>query len=221
MPVSRSSSIGAGRDAPHHPLGPAPVVAAVLLATGCATTVAGTASPVAAPGPASTDGPARPSSTPQAAGSAETVAWVDEVCAGLLPFTEFAEQDPPIDENETDPEVLVQGLSDYLGDASAQAGSAITAIEAVGPGPARYSDELVTGMVEALTTFQNVFDDIKTDVDAIDATDPDDIITNLPTAIEPLDTLDDLPDPAKVLRADPELSAAADQAPTCQQIGGL
>lgn len=199
-----------------------PVVAAVLLGTGCSTTVTGTASPAAAPGPvAPSDGPARPSSTSQAAPSAETVAWVDEVCAGLLPFTEFAEQDPPIDENETDPEVLVQGLSGYLGDASAQAGSAITNIQAAGPGPARYSDELVAGMVEALTTFQNVFDDIKTDVDAIDATDPNDIITNLPTAIEPLDDLDDLPDPAKVLRADPELSAAADQAPTCQRIGGL
>jgi hypothetical protein len=148
------------------------------------------------------------------------VDWVDDVCAALVPFLEFTEEPPPTAEDDS-PALLIQNLSGYLGAASAQAGTTITDIQAVGPGPARYSDVLLTDMLGALTSIQDVFDGVKADVDAIDETDPGDILTRLPPALEPLDTIQNLPDPTKALQVDPELSAAADQAPTCQTIGGL
>jgi hypothetical protein len=91
-------------------------------------------------------------------------------------------------------------------------------MRAAGPSPVEQGDELVTGLTEALTTFQTTFDSTKTRLDAVDTSDPAALATALPEAIAPLQDLANVPDPTDQLQSNSELDAAAEQAPNCQQI---
>ena len=186
-----------------------PLVAAALFGAGCSTVVEGTAAPAGA-------GQADPAAPP-AAGTDDPVVWVDSVCGALLPFIQTASVQPELNTSGS-PDELVQGLSDYLGQASAAAGSAIEGMRAAGPSPVEQGDELVTGLTEALTTFQTTFDSTKTRLDAVDTSDPAALATALPEAIAPLQDLANVPDPTDQLQSNSELDAAAEQAPNCQQI---
>jgi hypothetical protein len=189
-----------------------PLVAAALSVAGCASVIPGTATPTGAGGAAGTTG-----SGGTAASTDDPVAWVDQVCGALLPFIETASQEPPLN-NSSDPDELVKGLSTYLGKASDAAGTAIDGMKAAGPSPIDQGDELVSGLTDALSTFQTTFGGVKTDIDKLDTSDPLELASKLPTVIGPLENLSNIPDPTAKIKSNAELDAAAEKAANCQKI---
>lgn len=185
-----------------------------LLATGCATAVPGVAAPQPGLGAATTS--AAPPSEEPAGSTDDAVAWVDDVCGALLPFVETASTQPDI--NPSDPVAAVEGLSDYLGQAVDGLDSAIDGMAAAGPSPVDGGDEVVERLTEALTSFRTSFADAKTAVDAVDTSDTLGLVEALPKAVEPLEAIANVEDPTADLRNNPELNAAAEQAPNCQQL---
>ena len=185
------------------------VVAASLL-TGCATTVTGNAAPVGASAPLATG------SAPAA--TADPVAWVDRVCGSLLPFIKIGATPPAI--NSSDPKAAIKGLSGYLGKAVSALDEALAGLKQAGPSPVKGGDEGVTALTGALTTFRKSFQDAKTKLDAVDPNDLGQLATALPAALEPLQSLSDLPDPTADLKGSPELDAAAKKAPNCKALPG-
>jgi hypothetical protein len=180
------------------------VLAALLLGAGCTTAVPGTAGPdTGAQGAAGT--------------TEDPVAWTDRVCGALLPFVRTAAVPPSLD-SAADPAALISVLSDYLGQASATAGTAATELRAVGPSPVEGGDELVSGLTQTVTTTQTSFQDAKAKIDALDPNDPQALLTTLPAAVAPLEQLANLPDPTAGLQNNAELDSAAQQAPNCQEV---
>lgn len=180
---------------------------AALLAAGCTTTVAGTATPAGAPAPAAGSG----------AAADGTVAWVDQLCGGLLPFVRTVSTSPPLD-TSGDADRLVSGLSTYLEQGGTAAETAIGAVSAVGPSPVADGDALVDRLVDTLTAYRATFVDARSRVDAIDTSDRQALVTELPPAIAPLEELATLADPTAELRGRPELRSATEQAPRCRDI---
>lgn len=189
-----------------------PAALAALLLAGCTATVAGTPAPTGGTpnAGAASSAPARPS-------GGDAVSWVDDVCGSLLPLVEATSTEPPIDPS-ADPETLVAGISDYLGQAGAAADTALEGLAAVGPSPVEGGDEVVAGLTSTLTAFRSNFLDAQSRIDAIDASDPSALITELPAAIAPLEQLADLSGPTAELESTPELQAAAAQAPNCKKV---
>ncbi len=185
-------------------------LAAALLTTGCASTITGTAGPVGASSPLAT-GTAPAATT-------DPVAWVDRVCGSLLPFVKIGASPPDI--NSSDPKAAITGLSSYLGKAVTALDGALAGLKQAGPAPIKGGDEGVTALTGALTTYRKSFQDAKTQLDAVDPNDVSQLATALPAALEPLQSLSDLPDPTSDLKGSPELDAAAKQAPNCKALPG-
>jgi hypothetical protein len=183
-------------------------LAVVLFGAGCTTTVPGS--------PAATG--AGPSAAAPTAGATESdpVAWVDKVCGALLPFGQIANEQPSI--NSSDPAKMVSGLSDFLGKTSSTLDGAIDGMAAAGPSPVDGGDEAVAALTKGLTTFRSTVQEAKTKIDAIDTSNPRELATELPAAVQTLSKLADVPNPTAELESNPELDAAAKKAPNCQQI---
>lgn len=183
-------------------------LAALLLGSGCATAVPGTAAP-ADPSPSA-------ESPPAAAASPEAVAWMDDVCGALLPFGEATAESPPT--VGTDPAAAVPGISSYLTNAGQSLDDAIDGVAAAGPSPVQGGDAAAAELTEALKAYRSTFQDAKTRIDAIDVSDPQALATELPATFQSLGTLADVPNPTALLDSNPELVAAAQQAAKCQQM---
>jgi hypothetical protein len=178
-------------------------VATVALGTGCTTTV---------PGSASAD-----TAAPAAQGTGDAVAWFDQVCGSLLPYIQTTGS-PPVPSEFSDPASLVQGLADYLGDAEDAAGSAISGLETAGPSPLAGGDAVVDQLSGTLTTVQTTYRDARTRIEGVDVNDRQALLTEVPAAVESLQQLSSMPNPAAALQSSPELSQAGQDAANCQQI---
>jgi hypothetical protein len=146
----------------------------------------------------------------------DAVAWTDDVCGALLEFTDAVSAQPAID--PADPAAAVGTISDYFATASESLQSAVAGLDAAGPSPVDGGDEIVDGLRDALTQFRTSFDEARTQLDAIDTSDPQEVLTALPAAVAPLEQLAEVPDPTANLQGNPELNEAAEQAPNCQRV---
>jgi hypothetical protein len=178
------------------------VLVPLLLTLGCTTTVSGSA---------------RPAGSAQATTTTDSVQWVDGVCGALLPFVRTAGTPPQLTA-AADPAALAKGISDYLAKGAGAADSAITGIAHVGPSPVAGGDEVVTRLTGTLTAFRTSFQEAKTQVDAVDTSNRQALVTELPKAVAPLQQLASMPDPTVDLQTNPELAQASTKAPNCQQI---
>jgi len=162
-------------------------------------------------------GAAAPAGQAPATAAGDPVQWVDGVCGALLPFVKTAGTPPQLN-TASDPTALAKGISDYLGQGATAADSAISGIAAVGPSPVAGGDDVITRLTQTLTTFRTSFQDAKTQVDAVDTSNPQTLRTELPKAVAPLEQLATMPDPTVDLQTSPELERASAQAPNCQQV---
>ena len=178
-------------------------VAAMALGSGCTTTV---------PGSAAAD-----SAAVAAPGSGDTLAWVDQVCGSLLPFIRAAGS-PPEPAGASNPASLVQNITDYLEEVEDAADSAISGMADAGPSPVEGGDQIVDQLSGNLSTARDSYRTARTRIEAVDINDPQELRTELPAAIAPLEQLSNLPDPTAELRGSPELRQAGEQAANCQQI---
>lgn len=184
----------------------AALAAALLLGTGCTSSVTGTAAP--------TGGTPAPSRA--LAPTGDPVAWVDDVCGALTQAADITTRQPRLDPNG-DSAALLTGVSDYFGQAVEAFDAAIAGLGAAGPSPIEGGDELVTRLTDALTTIRTPFQDAKAQLDAADPNDPASLAA-LPAVLAPLAEIRRIPDPASELQDNPELRRAAEQAPNCQQL---
>jgi hypothetical protein len=187
-----------------------PLLAAALLGAGCSSTVQGTpAATGASPGASDTGGgPVGQTDDP--------VAWVDQVCAALVTFAEGPGEPPEISPSSS-PEQAIGQLTDYLGKASDTATTAIDGIRAAGPSPVAGGDEFAAQMTEVLTTVKTTFDSTREQFENLDPSDPSALLEGLGALTTP-EGLEDLEDPSTALQRSPELAAAAQQAPKCQEL---
>lgn len=179
---------------------------ALLLGTACTSTVPGAAAPAAG----------TTAAAPTTTAAADPVEWMDDVCGALVPFLEAATDQPQLD--TSDPVGTVEGISTYLGKVAASLDKALAQLKAAGPSPVVGGDKLVSRVAGALTTFKTTVTDAKTKIDAIDASDPQQLANDLPEAVAGLQELANFPDPTADLKANPELDRAAAKAPNCKKL---
>ncbi len=187
------------------------LAAAALLGSGCSSTVQGTAAPTGGSPAATGDGG---STAPVP--TDDPVAWMDQVCGVLLPLTE-APTAPSLDPSTATPEQAFAQLRDSLTKAAEGMGTAIDGLEAVGPSPITGGDELVQQMSTTLGTAKTALDSAAEKLQDVDPDDPESLYTAL-ADLGSIEGLEGLEDPGKAFTTNPELEAAAKQAPKCQQL---
>ena len=151
-----------------------------------------------------------------AAPSEDAVAWTNQVCGALSGFTRAATTSPRID--RADPVAAVQELDRYLGATSDELQRSLTELGAVGPSPVDGGDAYVGRLEEALRGIRSGFDSARTQLAAVDVSNPQELATAIPAALAPLGDLRNLPSPTEGMRATEELGAASEQAENCRQL---
>jgi hypothetical protein len=151
-----------------------------------------------------------------AAPSEEAVAWTNQVCEALAGFTRAATTSLQID--RADPVAAVQELDRYLGATSDELQRSLTALDAVGPSPVDGGDAYVGRLEEALHGIRTGFDSARTQLAAVDVSDPAQLATAVPAALAPLQDLRNLPAPTEGMRAGGGLGAASEQAENCRRL---
>lgn len=133
-----------------------PTLLAVLLAGGCASSVAGT--PAADPAP-----------RPTAGVGADPVAWGDKVCGATLAYYQPLNTPPNYD--GADLAGIKTRLSDYLGKVAAGIDTGKKQLTAAGESPVSGGDAWATAVRDMLDRSGTTIAQAKKDVDAIDPND--------------------------------------------------
>jgi hypothetical protein len=175
---------------------------ALALLGGCGLPVPGT--------PASA--PAAPASATAVAKTSDAVTWADDFCGAVVTFQEASKKQPQIDPSS--PKKALAGLRTYLNDFTAALDKAVADLEAAGPAPTPSGDAAVKALTDYLTSAKEAFAKAQASLDKASTSDPSSIMT----AIQPLQSLTTPPDALKNLSSDPELDAAAAQAPNCKTL---
>jgi len=175
---------------------------ALALLGGCGLPVPGTAS----------SAPAAPASATTAAKTTDAVTWANDFCGAVVTFQEASKKQPQIDPSS--PKKALAGLRTYLDDFTAALDKAIADLKAAGPAPTPSGDAAVTALTDYLTSAKTSFAKAQSALDQASTSDP----SSITSAIEPLQSLTTPPDALKNLSSDPELDAAAAQAPNCKTL---
>ncbi|MFD1151699.1 hypothetical protein [Saccharothrix hoggarensis] len=179
----------------------------LVAATAVALAVAGCGSGGDPVPTSSSSGPST-SSTEEAA-----VAYMDKVCTAAASFATVPKTPPQLDAN--DPAKLKADMGAYMGQMADAFTQTATRLREVGPSPVAGGDQQVEQMALTFTGIAKNFADAKVAIEAADANDP---VGGLQAAGEAITRLDDFVTPLKQLEASPELSAAAEKAPACQDL---
>ena len=148
--------------------------------------------------------------------SEDAVAWTNQVCAALTGFTRAATTSPRID--PADRVAAVREVSRYLGSTSEELQRSLTALDAVGPSPVEGGDEYVGRLGEALRGIRTGYESARTQLAAVDVSDPAAHATAVPAAVAPLQNLRNLPDPTEGMGTSEQLRAASEQAENCREL---
>jgi hypothetical protein len=176
---------------------------ALALLGGCGLPIPGT--PASAPA-------AAPASATAAAKTTDAVAWADDFCGAVVTFQQASKKQPQIDPSS--PKKALAGLRTYLDEFTVALDKAVADLEAAGPAPTPSGDAAVTALTDYLTSAKKSFVKAQDALDQADTNDPQSILT----AMEPLQSLATPPDALRNLSSDPELDAAAAQAPNCKTL---
>jgi hypothetical protein len=182
-----------------------PFLAAALLGAGCSTTVNGSPAPTGGGGSAPADGGVGATTTD------DPVAWADQVCGATLGFLDSVSQPPDV-AGSGDPAAALQGFGEYFGTIGQAAGATADAVRAAGPAPVDNGEQIANQLVSNLETLESTLGDLQTQIENADPNDPE-------ALADALGDLENLPsDPIADIESNPELEAAFDQAPNCQQV---
>ncbi|WP_158848141.1 hypothetical protein [Saccharothrix deserti] len=161
-------------------------------------------------------GDSAPPTSPSAPSDAPAVAYMDKVCTAVAAFTAVPKTPPKLDAN--DPAKLKADMAVYMGQMADAFSQTATKLREVGPSPMPGGTEQVEKMAVTFTDIAKNFTDAKAAIEAADANDP---VGGLQAAGEAITRLNDFVEPLKQLEASPELSAAAEQAASCQNLTTL
>lgn len=184
----------------------AAVLTALLVSTGCTTTVAGI--PAADPAPAPTEGP-----------GSDPVTWAGRLCASLLTIKRPLLVTP---DYGTTPNLrsIQREFSSYLGDVITGAQQSRTELAAIGRSPAAGGDEALTRLDGVLNRLELDFTEVKAKVDAADTNNLDAFLTAL-GEVEGLISTINAPNALAELADIPRLDRAAERAPACAELDRL
>ncbi|MEV8438908.1 hypothetical protein AB0425_16155 [Actinosynnema sp. NPDC051121] len=157
-----------------------------------------------------------PTSTSATPSDDAAVAYMDKVCTAASSFTTVQKTPPQLDAN--DPAKLKADMGAYMGQMADAFAQTAAKLRDVGPSPVAGGDQQVEQMAVTFTGIAKNFSDAKAAIEAADANDP---VGGLQAAGEAIKRLDDFVAPLKQLEASPELSAAAEKAPACQDLRTL
>lgn len=177
----------------------AALAAAVLILTGCSTSVTGSPGGVAAQLP-----------------TTDPVVWMDRICGSLLSFQATLKTAPP--STGDDPRATATSISAFLGRSETAIDKSLADLDAAGPSPVAGGDAAVAQLKSTLTTIRTSFDRTKTALDKIDPNDAVEVASTLPTVFVSLAELVKIQDSTTELRNNPALQAAGAQAPNCQSL---
>lgn len=190
-----------------------PMLAAALLGAGCSSTVPGSAAPTGG-----TPGASDAGGTGGGVGATDDpVAWMDRVCGGLTVLTEAPAEPPQLDPSGSPAQAFEQFRA-QLAKTGEDVDRAIDGVRAAGPSPIEGGDALVQQMTEALGAVKTSFDTAQDRLADIDPNDPDSLAQGL-GALTPPEGIEELANPQELLRENPALVEAAEQAPKCQELG--
>lgn len=182
-----------------------PILAAASLAAGCATTVAGTASPDPAP-------------RPTAGVGADPVAWGDKVCGALLSYYRPLVAKP--DYAGADLAGIKGRLSGYLGAVATGIDDGQKQLQAAGASPVSGGDPFAKSIGDLLNRTGTTVDQAKTEVDAADPNDVPGFEGRLRSAEDKLRTIG-AAQGLDQLGATPRLDKAVAAAPKCGELNKL
>ncbi|MGH3588219.1 MAG: hypothetical protein ACRDQ0_18085 [Pseudonocardia sp.] len=179
------------------------LVATVLATAGCTTTLDGTADPAPTP----TEGP-----------GSDPVAWAGRVCEAVLSYAVPATSAPDYASSGDLPAVQ-RTFSNYLGGVVTGAQQGKAQLAEIGQAPEPTGDEVVTRTTSELEGLAQDFTDVKTEVDKVDANNPDAFMTTLVRAESTMNAITP-PNPIGQLGS-PRLQRAAERAEPCRQLTTL
>ncbi len=185
---------------------------ALALLGGCGLPVPGTAASAPAASATAAPASAAPASDTAVAKTADAVTWADDFCGAVVTFQQASKKQPQIDPSS--PKKALASLRTYLGDFTAALDKAIADLQAAGPAPTPSGDAAVKALTGYLTSAKAAFAKAQSSLDKASTSDPQSIMS----AIQPLQSLTTPPDALKNLASDPELDAAAAQAPNCKTL---
>ena len=160
-------------------------------------------------------GGSAPTSTATTPADDPAVAYMDEFCAATSGFAAEAKAPPKFD--ATDPVKLKADMSAYMGQLADAFAKSAAELRAVGPSPVAGGDAQVAKMADTYDEVATMFAGAKAKVEAADAADS---TGGLQAAGEAIAKLAEFTQPLKELDTSPELLAAAEKAPKCQEIRG-
>ncbi|MDQ4116782.1 MAG: hypothetical protein M3235_07425, partial [Actinomycetota bacterium] len=95
--------------------------------------------------------------------------WTDRMCAAVLPFVRTATTPPP---RGADPVATAAGISGYLGRTVEALDGTLGSLDQLGPAPVDDGDAVAAGLRTGLTDVRTAFATSRTQVDALDKSDP-------------------------------------------------
>lgn len=186
------------------------LVAAVGLAvTGCASDTGG---------PAPAPSPPEVTSTPPAGAQQATLDWARSMCQGLVPAFDRLGAPPQPDLGNL--AATRQTYINYLGDARNAAQQAIDQLSSLGPPPVDNGQQVLDNMRSQLVQLR---DDLDEALAQLNRADPNDVGATglaLGAAGNILGALGNRAQVLANLATDPQLRAAIDQTPECQNLTG-
>jgi hypothetical protein len=147
----------------------------------------------------------------------DPVVWAGRLCSSLSPLAGLRNVRPKFDPN--DPATSKDSLSRYFDDTQARVSESLLGLEQVGPSPISGGDEVAGKVRGGLERLRGAFASARSEVEAVDPTDPVELGAKLPDLLGRLATA----------AADPDLSTIGDNAalndavhrsPSCALMNG-
>lgn len=157
---------------------------------------------------------------PAGCGGTEVTAdqWADQMCAAVLPFVRTATTPPP---EAADPAATANEISGYLGRTVEALDGTLGALEQLGPAPVDDGEAVASGLRAGLTDVRTAFATSRTQVDALDRSDPAELERRLPEALAPVARLGDATGPLAGVAGNPQLGAASRNSANCRDLGAV
>lgn len=156
------------------------------------------------------------STAPSTSSNDAAVAYVDKVCAAASAFVSVPKTPPRLD--ATDQNKLKADMAAYMGQMADAFSRTAASLREVGPSPVAGGDEQVERMAATFTDVAKTFSDARSTIEQADANDP---VGGIQAASDAIARLDEFTEPLKQLESNPELAAAAQEAPSCQALRTL
>lgn len=160
------------------------------------------------------------SSSDQSANANQAISWAEKVCMSIQQGAVALTQPPVVDE-ASDPLTAKNSLVDYLGKLSQALDTVSAGIRNAGPPPVANGQAAVDRAMVTITETKTAVDGARTKLAQLSTTDPIGLQQALTDAGAGMDKLSNVEGPAKDLKANPDLSQAFAQAPTCKQLEGI